>query len=61
MGVVLSGAVGGWGCVGFVTLSALIASGDVSVLLVFDNWSGRAGIAFAALSSGVMRLVVSLI
>ena len=46
---------------GFVTLSALIASGDVSVLLVFDNWSGRAGTAFAALSSGAIRLVVSLI
>ena len=46
---------------GFVTFSAPIASGDVSVLLVFDNWSGRAGIAFVALSSGAMRLVVSLI
>ena len=46
---------------GFVTFSAPIASGVVSVLVVFDIWSSRAGITFGALSSGALRLVVSLI
>ena len=46
---------------GFVTFSALIASGDVSVLVVFDIRASRAGRTFGALSTGAWCLFVSLI
>ena len=46
---------------GFVTFCALIASGDVSVLVVCDIWASRSVKTLGALSSGVWRLVVSLI
>ena len=61
MGIVVSDSVGGWGWIGFVTFCARIASGDVSVLVVFDIWASRAVRTFGALSAGALRLVVSLI
>ena len=61
MCIVVSDSLGGWGWLGFVTFCALRASGDVSVLVVFDIWASRSVITFGALSSGALRLVVSLI
>ena len=61
MGIMMSDSVGGWGWMGFVTFCALIASGDVSVLVVFWVWASRSVKTLGALSSGAWCLVVSLI
>ncbi len=61
MGIVISDSVGGLGRMGFVTFCALIASGDVFILVVFGIWASRSFKTLGALSSGVGRLVVSLI